>query len=77
MTAAEAGARIVRVANASFSYLDAGSGPPLVLLARHRIGRRIVLLPAGDPVRSISGGRLGCTWVWRFDTACDRASLRE
>jgi pimeloyl-ACP methyl ester carboxylesterase len=36
MTAAEAGARIVRVANASFSYLDAGSGPPLVLL--HGIG---------------------------------------
>ena len=36
MTAADAGTRIVRAGDAAFSYLDAGSGSPLVLL--HGIG---------------------------------------
>lgn len=36
MTVAEASSRIVRAGGAAFSYLEAGSGPPLVLL--HGIG---------------------------------------
>jgi pimeloyl-ACP methyl ester carboxylesterase len=36
MTNAVAGARTVCAGDAAFSYLDAGSGPPLVLL--HGIG---------------------------------------
>jgi pimeloyl-ACP methyl ester carboxylesterase len=36
MTNADAGARTVCAGDAAFSYLDAGSGPPLVLL--HGIG---------------------------------------
>lgn len=73
MTRADADTRTLRAGDAASSYLDAGSGPPLVLL--HGIGSAAASFRyRGDADRAISGDRVGRTGLWRFDTACHRAS---
>jgi pimeloyl-ACP methyl ester carboxylesterase len=77
MTSADAGTRTVWAGDAAFSYLDSGSGPSMVLL--HGIGSAAVSFryqveTLSARFRVVAVGRPG---LWRFDAACNRATMRR